>query len=406
MTTTTISIILTAVISYFIGGFLAAELTSAMAVGRSPFTFGSRNPGAANVAARIGLGWGIATAVLDAAKYGIAAFLTWEFAPCGELPFHLLVVTAGSVLGHCFPLWNLFRGGKGVTVTCVGLICASPLFGSIACAAGLAVALITKRLAIAAIVIPAVFLCLTPLMGVAYAYIPAAVLLLLIFIKNIAHVKEKARKYRTKLKRKHWAKAQGGDPASAAAEGGNADEAEESSADASENENDDGEGGAEADEAAESEGEGDEDDAVDDIDGEDAEDGGDNAEDAAANGKSRDSDRSDNAEAKDAAAVKANGTAIGLGRGGDAVTKDAEAKNADGKVEGTGRSGNAGTEDALPERADDVKTAVNAAVAAAEQRAKNLKRGSSFRQSSLHKSRFSFHCFSFCCFSSCVCFNY
>jgi glycerol-3-phosphate acyltransferase PlsY len=80
---------------------------------------GSGNIGATNVA-RAGKGLGILTLALDLAKGLAAVLLARHFAPF--LPGHPspipsdLAVAAGvlAVLGHVFPLWLRFRGGKGV----------------------------------------------------------------------------------------------------------------------------------------------------------------------------------------------------------------------------------------------------------------------------------------------------
>ena len=63
----------------------------------------------------------------------------------------------GAVLGHNFPLWRGFRGGKGVAVTCAALILFSPLWGTAACLSGLAVTLLSGWLPLGAVVIPALF---------------------------------------------------------------------------------------------------------------------------------------------------------------------------------------------------------------------------------------------------------
>ena len=61
------------------------------------------------------------------------------------------------MLGHNFPLWRGFRGGKGVAVTCAALILFSPLWGTAACLSGLAVTLLSGWLPLGAVVIPALF---------------------------------------------------------------------------------------------------------------------------------------------------------------------------------------------------------------------------------------------------------
>ena len=62
-----------------------------------------------------------------------------------------------AVLGHNFPVWRCFRGGKGVAVTCAALILFSPLWGTLACLIGLAVTLLSGWLPLGAVVIPALF---------------------------------------------------------------------------------------------------------------------------------------------------------------------------------------------------------------------------------------------------------
>ncbi len=71
---------------------------------------GSGNPGAANVMGQLGKKWGLSVLVLDVAK-GAAACALARWMSGGAA-----ASAAGSaaVIGHCFPLWNGFRGGKGV----------------------------------------------------------------------------------------------------------------------------------------------------------------------------------------------------------------------------------------------------------------------------------------------------
>jgi glycerol-3-phosphate acyltransferase PlsY len=74
--------------------------------------FGSGNIGATNVA-RTGAKWlGIATLLLDLGKAYAAVALARHLAPAD---FDLAVAAAiAAILGHCFPVWLRFRGGKGV----------------------------------------------------------------------------------------------------------------------------------------------------------------------------------------------------------------------------------------------------------------------------------------------------
>ncbi|MBQ6865784.1 MAG: glycerol-3-phosphate acyltransferase [Clostridia bacterium] len=72
---------------------------------------GSGNPGASNAVILMGWGAGVLTALHDIGKSALAVVLARMVFP--ELP--LIGATAGvaSVMGHIFPFWMKFRGGKG-----------------------------------------------------------------------------------------------------------------------------------------------------------------------------------------------------------------------------------------------------------------------------------------------------
>lgn len=74
---------------------------------------GSRNPGAVNAARVLGRRPGQAVLVADVAK-GYASCSLGR-AVGGEAGAH--VAGVGAVLGHCYPIWNGFRGGKGLATS-------------------------------------------------------------------------------------------------------------------------------------------------------------------------------------------------------------------------------------------------------------------------------------------------
>src|SRR5690606_28516631 len=80
---------------------------------------GSGNIGATNVLRSGSKGIAVATLLLDAAKGFLAVWLAWRW-----LPEVAGLAALGAVLGHCFPLWLGFKGGKGVATTlgvCLGI---------------------------------------------------------------------------------------------------------------------------------------------------------------------------------------------------------------------------------------------------------------------------------------------
>jgi len=73
---------------------------------------GSGNIGATNVLRTGNKGLAAATLMLDLAKGLLAVWLAWRWWP--EFPG---MAALGAVVGHCFPVWLKFKGGKGVATT-------------------------------------------------------------------------------------------------------------------------------------------------------------------------------------------------------------------------------------------------------------------------------------------------
>jgi acyl phosphate:glycerol-3-phosphate acyltransferase len=76
-------------------------------------TAGTGNPGAANAMGQLGRRWGIGVLVVDAAK-GVVASRAGR-ALAGDAGAG--VASMAAIVGHCFPVWSGFRGGKGVATS-------------------------------------------------------------------------------------------------------------------------------------------------------------------------------------------------------------------------------------------------------------------------------------------------
>lgn len=95
---------------------------------------GSGNIGATNVWRVMGKWWGMLAFVLDFLKVFVAAWLSsfvHQLAVIGPSEAHVEVMTQlfiflGSVLGHNFPIWLKFRGGKGIATSAGGLLWLMP----------------------------------------------------------------------------------------------------------------------------------------------------------------------------------------------------------------------------------------------------------------------------------------
>ncbi len=111
---------LVALVLGYLAGSIPFGLLFARASGAGDIRkIGSGNIGATNVLRTGRKGLAAATLIADIAKGWLPTFAAWHwFGP------DVAVATGlGTVLGHCFPIWLRFRGGKGVA-TAAGVILA------------------------------------------------------------------------------------------------------------------------------------------------------------------------------------------------------------------------------------------------------------------------------------------
>jgi len=129
---------------------------------------GSGNIGATNVARSGGKGLGFLTLFLDALKGYIAVLIAMHLAPSSVHGPSTLAIAAAvaAVLGHVFPIWLKFRGGKGIA-TALGVFIALVPMVALAAVVLFALVVATTRLVslgsiLAAISIPLFALLLVP----------------------------------------------------------------------------------------------------------------------------------------------------------------------------------------------------------------------------------------------------
>jgi len=128
--------VIVAVIAYLLGSIPFGYILVRIFRKQDVRTLGSGNIGATNVARSGAKGLGIATLILDAAKGFIAVFLAqdlalrgWNYGVQREPYYGLSIDMLGAVaamfavLGHMYPIWLKFKGGKGVA-TGVGVFLA------------------------------------------------------------------------------------------------------------------------------------------------------------------------------------------------------------------------------------------------------------------------------------------
>ena len=110
----------------------------------------------ANVMALWGPGPGLATLAGDLAKVVAAKLTAAMIFPGGGLTATAWV-GLGTVLGHDFPFWHRFRGGKGVAVTGAAAVLMRPGWGFLALGLVALAVIISHYLCVGAVMLPAAF---------------------------------------------------------------------------------------------------------------------------------------------------------------------------------------------------------------------------------------------------------
>lgn len=101
--------------SYLIGSIPFGYLIVRARGGGDVRETGSGGTGATNVTRRAGRGAGVLTLALDAAKGALVALAArWLLAPDFTVNSYVAAASIAVVVGHVFPVWLKFRGGKGV----------------------------------------------------------------------------------------------------------------------------------------------------------------------------------------------------------------------------------------------------------------------------------------------------
>lgn len=150
--------ILSLVIGYLFGNFLTAEVVTRHLTGKPCSELGrTGNPGMANVMAYLGFRPGIIVLIGDLLKTVLAALISYLLFRNSLGHLAVLYAGLGTTLGHNFPFWQKFKGGKGVATTCAAIFQFSPLWGLLAMITGMIVVFITQYLSVGGVVIPAVY---------------------------------------------------------------------------------------------------------------------------------------------------------------------------------------------------------------------------------------------------------
>lgn len=109
-------------VGYLLGTVPAADVAGRL-VGVDVRAAGTGNPGATNAAVLLGKRWGLSVAAVDVGKGWLAGALGARVSPATA---HACATAA--VVGHVFPVWSGFRGGKGIATSYGAVLGAFPAY--------------------------------------------------------------------------------------------------------------------------------------------------------------------------------------------------------------------------------------------------------------------------------------
>lgn len=176
--------ILWAVFGYLLGSVpFGLVITRALGLGDLR-QIGSGNIGATNVLRTGNKGAALATLLLDSGKGAIAVLLARHFG--GEAA--AILAGGAAFLGHCFPVWLRFKGGKGVATFLGTVIALNWPLGLIACATWALTAAITRISSLSALLAAALAPVFAWGLGRTDIAAVAAFMAVLIFIRHHANI--------------------------------------------------------------------------------------------------------------------------------------------------------------------------------------------------------------------------
>jgi glycerol-3-phosphate acyltransferase PlsY len=176
---------LTFVLAYLLGSIpFGVLVTRALGLGDLR-TIGSGNIGATNVLRTGNKGAAAATLLLDAGKGAVAVLVARAIA--GEQA--AMVAGFAAFLGHLFPVWLGFRGGKGVATFLGTMLALAWPVGIAACLTWLATAIVFRYSSLAALVAAAATPLWLLLLGRADAVWLGVALAILVLVRHHANIR-------------------------------------------------------------------------------------------------------------------------------------------------------------------------------------------------------------------------
>jgi glycerol-3-phosphate acyltransferase PlsY len=141
------------VLAYLLGSLSFAVIVSKAMRLDDPRSYGSGNPGATNVLRSGNKAAAILTLLLDALKGAVAVLVARALAPrLGLVDTTIALAGVAAFLGHLYPVFFRFQGGKGVATAAGVLLALNPWLGLASLGTWLVVAFSTRYSSLAALI--------------------------------------------------------------------------------------------------------------------------------------------------------------------------------------------------------------------------------------------------------------
>ncbi len=154
-----LTFILALVVGYLLGCVHPSYLLGRLIKKIDIRNYGSHNSGASNSVLVLGFRYGVITAIVDIGKGFLAAFLVSKLLESGVN--FTYAASTGAILGHMFPFYLNFKGGKGLATLLGFGFAVKPLLGVALCVLLVAVALLSDYIVVGTVCVTLAFMVFT-----------------------------------------------------------------------------------------------------------------------------------------------------------------------------------------------------------------------------------------------------
>ena len=187
--------------AYLICSINPAIMISKKVIGTDIRKVGSGNAGTTNALRTMGKFWGAMVFILDAFKVVVAYWamllLTNIFGD-GKTPSIESFYLVGSVIGHCYPIYYGFKGGKGVVAVIISCAFVVPKYVLVCLIVGIIIIIVSRMVSLGSVSAVALFAIMVLVMNPKYA-VGVLIIASVIIYKHRANIKRIINKEENKL---------------------------------------------------------------------------------------------------------------------------------------------------------------------------------------------------------------